>query len=208
MSKNKVKENNEGKQNKKKKPNILLWIAIVVILIPIAIVVYIVFGTVENSGEPVSGDRFNKDLNPKITEKQIKSLKDSLVFDGVESTNVNLKVATLRVTINTNDDLGADAINAIAEQAYAQIAAQLPIETYFTNKKKVQMYDIEISVYNLIPDGTNPIPQIYYVKSKSAAATEPTTDIVSSPKNPDAANEWLNPNKTPEPATEESAVEG
>ncbi|MEF9962305.1 MAG: hypothetical protein RR863_06405 [Erysipelotrichaceae bacterium] len=183
---------------KNKKHNYILWTGLVVVMIPVCILIYIVFGTLGNSDEPVNGNRFDQDLNPAISEKNVKELKGSLVFDGVEGVSVNLKTATLRININTNDDLDEKAIGDIMNQAYDKVVTLLPIETYFTNKKNCQMYDIEVNVYNLIPDEKTTITPIYLVKSKTAAAKEATVDVKTTPLDEEVVNQLMNPTPAPE----------
>ncbi|MEG0409751.1 MAG: hypothetical protein RR538_02205 [Erysipelotrichaceae bacterium] len=192
-----TKQNNNPSNKRKKKHNYILWTGFVVVMIPVCILLYIIFRTMGNTDEPVNGDRFENDLNPAISEKKLKELKGSLVFDGVEGVNVNLKTATLRININTNDDLNGDQITAIMNQAYDKVIAVLPIETYFTNKKNCQMYDVEVNVYNLIPDDKTTIAPIYVVKSKSAAASEATIDVKTTPLDEKLANTLMTPPEVP-----------
>ncbi|MEG3039608.1 MAG: hypothetical protein RR788_04845 [Erysipelotrichaceae bacterium] len=187
-----------SQKGKNKKHNYILWTGLVVVMIPVCILIYIVFGTLGNSDEPVNGNRFDQDLNPAISEKNVKELKGSLVFDGVEGVSVNLKTATLRININTNDDLDEKAIGDIMNQAYDKVVTLLPIETYFTNKKNCQMYDIEVNVYNLIPDEKTTITPIYLVKSKTAAAKEATVDVKTTPLDEEVVNQLMNPTPAPE----------
>lgn len=199
------KKAGDKKPKGKKKHNYILWLGLAVLAIPCLLMLWIVFGTMENTGEPVEGNRFEHDLDPAITKENIKALEKELKFDNVESVSVNLISATLRVVINTNDDLPADQIDAITNTAYDKVAEVLPIKTYFTNKENVQMYDLEVHVYNVIPDETNTaIAQIYDVKSKTAAAEEPTFDVMSTPRNQDVTNSLLNP----QPVQEAPAAEG
>ncbi|MEG0289790.1 MAG: hypothetical protein RSF69_04790 [Erysipelotrichaceae bacterium] len=187
-----------SQKGKNKKHNYILWAGLVVVMIPVCILIYIVFGTLGNSDEPVNGNRFDHDLNPAISEKNVKELKSSLVFDGVEGVSVNLKTATLRININTNDDLDEKAIGDIMNQAYDKVVTLLPIETYFTNKKNCQMYDIEVNVYNLIPDEKTTITPIYLVKSKTAAAKEATVDVKTTPLDEEVVNQLMTPTPAPE----------
>ena len=200
MSKNTSKENKQPtKKIKKKQHNYILWAGLIVLLIPVLILVYILFGSMEKSGVPINGSRFDDALNPAISKKQLKNVKSAMVFDHVESVSVNLKTATLRVNINTNDDLNQEQITAIANQAYDSINSVLPITTYFTDTKKVQMYDLEINVYNVIPDEKTQTAQIYVIQSKSASKDEPALQVVSQPKNEDVANSLLNPDTSTVP---------
>lgn len=185
---------------KDKKPNTILWIGLVVILIPCFILLYIVLGTKEKAGQPVVGDRFADELDPAITADQLESIRSALSFDNVENVEVNLISATLRITINANDDISTDDAVAIVDSAYDKVMEVVPADPYFTNVKddegkiKTKMYDIEVQIYNVLKqENPNELPLIYIVKAKSANMGEPQTNYYSSPKNEDVANELLNP---------------
>lgn len=193
MSKKPSKEKQQSTKKIKKQHNYILWAGLIVLLIPVLILIYILFGSMEKTGVPINGNRFDDALDPAISDKQVKTLTSKLAFDNVESVSVNLKTATLRVNINTNDDLNQEQITAIANQAYDTINSVLPIKTYFTDTKKVQMYDLEINVYNVIPDEKTQTAQIYVIKSKSASKDEPALQVASQPKNQDVANSLMNP---------------
>ena len=99
----KVKKTKDGKP---KQNHILVWIAAAVVLIPTIFVGVVVMTSTENQGEPVTGVRFSEeDLNPAITEEQITQVQEAMTFDYVESVEVNLKSATLRININLEDQV-------------------------------------------------------------------------------------------------------
>ena len=122
-------------------------------LIPTIFVGVVVMTSTENQGEPVTGVRFSEeDLNPAITEEQITQVQEAMTFDYVESVEVNLKSATLRVNINMEDivdEVDLELVQNTAQSAYDAIAEILPIDTYFTQKDDGgKMYDLSINVYN------------------------------------------------------------
>lgn len=176
-----------------KKSKILYVTAGIVILIPLILLIYIYFGAKENSGKPTVGERFENSLNPAITTKQVDEVKAALKQEGVEGLEVNLISATLRINIDVTDDATADTITAIMNAAYDSVNAILPIDTYFTNHEKVdKMYDIEVHVYNYIPNDQKPADgQIYMIKTKTSAAKEPNVSTPSSPKNQEVADKLL-----------------
>lgn len=188
-----------AKVAKDKKPNTILWIGLVVILIPCLILLYIIVGTKEKAGQPVVGNRNEGSLDPAITNEQLESIKSALVFDNVENIEVHLKSATLRITINTNDDVSYEDAETLANTTYDKVMEILPVETYFTNVKeddklKTKMYDIEIQVYNVLKkDNVNEIDLIYLVKSKSANVSEAHINNFASPKNEEVSDGLLNP---------------
>lgn len=196
----------------KKKHNYLLWATIVVIAIPCLILLYVLIGSRENSNEPVEGSRFDTSLDPAITEEDLAALKGVLTFDGVENVEINLKSATLRVNINTNDDLNQEAIHGIMVSAYDRIVEKLPVDTYFSNKAKddktIKMYDLEVSAYNYIPESDETKSgQIHLSRTKNSAAEAVVDDVLTSPKDEETANPILNPD-TSNPPKSESNEEG
>lgn len=199
MNRKNIKKSSKT-NNKDKKPNTILWIGLVVILVPCLILLYILLGTKEKAGQPVVGDRFEGELDPGITDEQLNSIREALVFENAENVEVNLISATLRITINAEDDISSDGALALANSAYDKVMEVLPVETYFTNvkdeegKMKTKMYDIEVQVYNVLKqDNPSNISLIYFVKSKSANMSEPILNNFASPKNEEVANELLNP---------------
>ena len=190
----KEKRNVNEKTSVKKKPHIVLGLVIVILFIPIVILAAILVSSLEDSSQPVVGSRYQNELDPAITEENITSLENALVFDGTDSVQVNFKTARVAILIDTNDDMSADSINNLIQQAYAKVNEVLPIETYLTNRSDgenyVKMYDLQIDAYNVI-SGDN---QIHYVLTKTGAQDEPLLELVSSPKNEEVANDVQNQN--------------
>lgn len=184
---------NNFTKNLSKSSKILYSAAIIVIIVPLLLLGYIYISAKENVGKPTEGSRFEDSLDPAISKEQKEQVKAAMNFEGIDGVEVNLISATLRVNIDVNDAADADTITAIMNQAYDNVNGILPIETYFTNNKKsVKMYDLEVNVYNYIPDETKPADgQIYMIKTKTAAATDPNVSIPTTPKNADVANKLL-----------------
>lgn len=195
LKKQTEKETVSKKQGKKnKRPNWILRITILVIAIPVIILAFVLLTSMEKQGEPVVGNRFDNQLDPEIQTSEIEAIEQSLVYDNVDSIEVNLISATLRINIDANDGLDAGAIEAIANDVYAKVNEVLPIETYFTNAEKTKMYDLEINVYNLIPNDSNAgIAQIMCVKHKNAAEEEVGTDWPTTPRNAEVTDQVRTP---------------
>lgn len=206
LKKQTEKETVSKKQrNKDKKPNWVLRITILVIAIPVIILAFVLLTSMEKQGEPVVGNRFDNQLDPAIKSSEIESIEKSLVYDNVDKVEVNLISATLRINIDTNDGLDAAAIEAIANDVYAKVNEVLPIETYFTNAEKTKMYDLEINVYNLIPDESNAgIAQILCVKHKNASEEEVGTDWPTTARNAEVTEQVRTPAPAA-PATDENS---
>lgn len=188
------------KSSRKKKPNIILWLGIIVLLIPCIILGIVLASSLEKTGEPVVVNRFKNELNPAITESDLSKLQGALVYENVDKIEVNLKSATLRIMVNIADSMEEGDILWLIDNAYTKVAELLPIETYFTNSPTTKMYDLEIHVYN-VTKGSDALPQIYYTKSKSAGAEAPIVDHFSQAKKPELSENLLNP---PEPEEQEA----
>ena len=180
---------------KLKKPHVILWLGIIIVLVPCIILGVVLMNSLENSREPVVADRFKNELNPAITETDLASIRSNLNYDNIDNLEVNLISATLRVMINTSDDMAEGDLLWILNDAADKIAAVLPIETYFTNSAATKMYDLEIHVYNTTK-GSEALPRIYYVKTKNAANEDWVIDNYTVAKNPELAKSILDPNIT------------
>lgn len=177
------KKNTESKQGHK-----LVWFTLIIIAIPVVIVAYVLLTSMGGQGEPVVGNRFNgEDLNPSITEEAMNSIQEQASgIGGVEEVTINLKSATLRVHLNMDDSYTQDQIQAASDQVYEIVAATLPIDQYFTNREDAKMYDLEIDVYNYIVDDSHPTEgQIYIKTTKTGAATDRVTDVMTTAKDPE-----------------------
>lgn len=177
----------------KKEPNWLLRITLAIIIIPLLVIAVILLTSMDKSNTPVVADRFDDQLDPEIKDSQIDEIKKTLVYDNVDSVEVNLKSATLRILIDANDGVDRAGVEALANDAYSKVSNILPISTYFTNQTKndktVKMYDLEIHVYNLIPDENSQGTQIYAKKYKNAPSETEGMDWISECKNQEVCDE-------------------
>lgn len=174
------------------KSKILYSITAIVILIPLLLLGWIYFSAKESSGKPTVGSRFDNSLDPAITEEQLKQVEDAMQFDGIDGVEVNLISATLRINIDTADSADSAEVKSIMNTAYDKVDEILPVKTYFTNNDSDKMYDLEVHVYNYIPDEEHPSDkQVYMIKTKTAAASKPNVSTPSSPKNKSVAEKLL-----------------
>ena len=191
----KVKKTKDGKL---KQNHILVWIAAAVVLIPTIFVGVVVMTSTENQGEPVTGVRFSEeDLNPAITEEQITQVQEAMTFDYVESVEVNLKSATLRININLEDQVDEadqDLVENIAQDAYDAVNEILPVDTYFSQKEDGKMYDLSINVYNYssFDEEHTEDHWIYVCLTKTSASQESVIDVLSVARDPDTAEAVMN----------------
>lgn len=189
----------ETKKNSEKQSHILVWIAVAVIVIPLLLVGIVVMTSTENSGQPVVGDRFSEnDLNPAISDDEITQVEEAMEkLDYVESIEVNLKSATLRVNINLDDQVDEtdeSLVKEIAKDAYNAIDDILPIKTYFTQQEDGKMYDLSINVYNYssFDDTHTEDHWIYVCMTKNSSSEKSVTDVVSVARDEETAEAVMN----------------
>ena len=196
----KKEKNQQGtKKQGEKQSHLLVWIAAAVILIPTLIVGIVVMTSTENSGEPVVGSRFSEnDLDPAISEDAITQVQEAMLgLDYVESVEVNLKSATLRININLEDQVDEadqDLVENIAQDAYDAVNEILPVDTYFSQKEDGKMYDLSINVYNYssFDEEHTEDHWIYVCLTKTSASQESVIDVLSVARDPDTAEAVMN----------------
>lgn len=163
--------------------SIILIAGIVVLLIPVFVFGYLLYGATLGTGTPMFGNRFTNDLNPAITKEQVATVETTIKgLAGVESDATNLKSATLRITVDTVDTLDEAGVKTLTTQIYDTIQTVLPAATYFTADETKKMYDLEISVYNL-KDGKDKANYFYFIITKNANMKTWEIQEVSKPLN-------------------------
>ncbi len=180
-----VKKVRKPRKQKVRQGHKLVWFTLIIILVPIAIVGYMLLTSMEESGKPVEGSRFtSNDLNPRIQESVMNTLSNELMnIEGVESATVNMQSATLRCHINMQDGLDEGAIENAANQAYEVVNGVLPIDTYFTNTEGSKNYDLEIDAYNFLVDDSHPQDSQIYIKITKTGAGTKVVDNLTKARN-------------------------
>lgn len=177
---------NKGKM-KVNASTIVIIVGIIVICIPFVILGSILISASKATGTPVLGNRYENDLNPAITEEQITSIVSKIKSDNqVESVNIELVTATLRIYVDMQDSLNEEEATALANSVYESVASTLDVNTYFTKTSTKKMYDLEIHLYNNIDFAGNE-QYLYLITTKNSSMSEPSVQVVSSPKDPDVA---------------------
>lgn len=176
---------------KKKKKRDWSFYAIIICLVIIAVPsIWIAWESISASmkgGSPLLGSRFDDDLEPPIEKEQLETLATKLeALETVESVEVNLTTATLRIYLLVPQETSGDTMNEIVDQAYATVIEDLPIATYFTTEGTRQMYDLDISVVNMKEATAETLPEFrYYLLTKSSIMSEPYTQVLSTPISPE-----------------------
>ena len=186
--------NQETKEKKKGRMDAASWIIIVgllIIAIPCAAFLYILLSAQAATGTAISGDRFTGDLDPAITETQMANVVTSVeTIEGVESAEVILKSATVRVYVDTLDEMTPEVAEGIANQAYEKLTAECDPSVYFTQTASKKMYDIEVHAYNLA-ENRDSEEFVYVILSKSSSMEAPIARLVSEPLDPELAAQLL-----------------
>ncbi|MEG0393164.1 hypothetical protein [Anaerorhabdus sp.] len=212
MSQNRKKVKSQSKRKLDRTSKIIL-IGGALILIPFIIFGFILLSASFNTGKPIFGDRFKGDLNPAITSSNISAIESKIKSQsGVESVNVELASATLRVYVDITDSASSEDANRIADAAYNDVIGVLPEATYFTLQDGKKMYDIEVHVYNLAKDRDSE-SFVYVIKNKSSNMATAKNQIVSSPLDAELAQQLRDDvenrnNPTPTPDENEMTVGG
>lgn len=193
MADNKKPKVKKRYDKEKRKSIILYWIVGIVILIPIILLGSIYLGAKESAGKPTTGNRFANQLNPAISQEQMDQVKTTLSGDGVETIEISLKSATLRIMIKLNNEASLEEVESKISSSYDAINGILPIDTYFKNKDDGgKMYDLDIHVYNFMPDeGQSTENWAYVERTKNASNADAVTDTLSSAKNGELADSLL-----------------
>ena len=178
------------KPKKARQGHKLVWLTLIVIAIPCALVAYILIASMGTQNTPVTGNRFGKeDLNPAITKSMQQEILASLEqMDWIDSVSLDLKSATLRVMIDSVDDSTLESTSIMIDDAVNRINAICPLDTYFTNTESSKMYDLEINIYNYIVDDAHTLDgQIYLMYTKTGAGSA-VIDNMNDAKNWDIVN--------------------
>lgn len=166
-------------------PGIMLMLSLAFLSVPATIFYNIAMETKEIAGNPVIGDRFLSDLQPKITNAQVSELTS--LIQGIDpliiETVVNLRAATLRVNVLTQISVTEEQLTALIVSIKDTIFAKLPQNEYFTASVDRMQYDIEIHI-KTTEDRLHESYR-YIIASKSAQVSSFTIQEVSIPKNPE-----------------------
>ena len=186
--------NQETKEKKKGRLDAASWIIIIgllIIAVPCAAFLYILLSAQAATGTAISGDRFTGDLDPAITETQMANVVTSVeTIEGVESAEVILKSATVRVYVDTLDEMTPEVAEGIANQAYEKLTAECDPSVFFTQTASKKMYDIEVHAYNLT-ENRDSEEFVYVILSKSSSMEAPIARLVSEPLDPELAAQLL-----------------
>lgn len=178
-------------QKKTHRTAVLFWVCLILVLAPFVVLGWILFSASRDTGKPVLGNRYEGDLDPAITEKQMDQVESAVKgLSGQDDAFVTMKTATLRVYVDMPDDATEDQCNAKADEVYNTVAGILDPAVYFTKTDSEKMYDLEIHVYTL-PERTDKDGEnfVYVIDTKTSGMTDPQKQTVSVAKNQEVADQ-------------------
>lgn len=196
FKKKKSEQLNVPKKRKKLSTSALvLVISCIIIAIPVIIFLVIIISASVKTGKPIHGNRFNNDLNPSISNSQQSAIvREVESISEVDSCEVVLTSAQLRVNVDVNDSISEIKAGELAEEVYTVVNKNLPIATYFTiSSDGSKMYDLAINVYNYVPENNEDENWISYLITKNSKMETSKTQLISKPINPELAKELRNP---------------
>lgn len=168
---------------------LLFWVCLILLAAPFVVLGWILLSSQMDNNTPVLGSRYEGDLDPAITKSLLQEVTTAVAnIEDIESSDVQLATATLRVYINTHDNADEEAIKDKATKAYEVVSGILDPNVYFTQQDGKKMYDLEIHVSNLLERGDNP-NFIYVIQTKTSSMKEPKAQVVSAPRNAELAQQ-------------------
>ena len=185
-------------KRKLSKAAIVLIVDCCIIGIPLLVYGGILLSAQLQTGTPIFGDRFDGDLDPAISDENIRNLETEISsMSGVESVDIELTSAQFRINVDTDDNMSVDRIESLVDGIYTRVNQELPINTYFTSSDGKKMYDLAISGYNFIDSDNEDMN--YVLLTKNGNMTSPQKQVVSEPLDSELAAELRG--ETPSPTT-------
>ncbi len=202
---------NKKERKRLSRSALVLIVGLIIIAIPVCIFAGILGVAALQTGSPREGSRFDNDLDPRITDDHLNTIKQQLSAIGqVDDVEVILSEGQLRIFIDTNDSLSEEQVDSILTSAYNAVNSTVPISTYFTATESKKMYDLQINVYTTAEasDIGAANSRQYKLLHKNSAEAQYSIDDLAHPKDPALAAELegLTPSEEV-PVEEEEEVE-
>lgn len=168
-------------RKKNRRTAIIFWTCLVLILTPFLVLGWILLSAWLDTGSPILGERYNGDLDPAITRSDLDSIAAAVRrMPEVDSVEVELATATLRVYADVDDNMTADSERVTADAIYQTVTSVLDPSVYFTQTETKKMYDMEIHVYNLTKNRESD-DFAYVIETRTSSMEEPVVNVVSDP---------------------------
>lgn len=173
-------------------PTVVLILSLVLIAIPTVAIGKVLYDAFAATGTPLFGNRYDLDLNPKITSEQLSELESKISEEVlVDDVNITLISASLRVNVDVSDEITLEELTTLATALYSHVAAILPVETYFKMNETSKMYDLELHIFNNL-ELKDDDSYKYLIFLLNSVMEEPLIQLVSDPKNPEFVEELYN----------------
>lgn len=170
-------------------PTVILILSLVLLAVPTVVIGKVLYDAFAATGTPLFGNRFEMDLDPAITQEQLTELEIKISSEElVEKVSVTLISASLRISVDVNDDITLEQLTPLATTLYSHVVTVLPVETYFKMNENSKMYDLELHVYNSL-ELKNDDSYKYLMFLLNSIMEEPLIQLVSDPKNPEYVQE-------------------
>ena len=168
--------------------NIVFALGIAFVLIPSLVIGIILLQSSLQTGTVITGNRFNNDLKPVITEEVIGLTEDAILTLGnVTVAEINLKAATLRLTVVIPTGLEEESKLELVQNTLEKVNSVIPFAQYFTATDTMKMYDLEVNFVDVV--GETKTTYIQVVKNANMD-TWSAQDLLT-PVNPALAQELL-----------------
>ncbi|MDO9592234.1 MAG: hypothetical protein Q7I98_03465 [Erysipelotrichaceae bacterium] len=173
-------------------PTVVLILSLVLIAIPTVAIGKVLYDAFAATGTPLFGNRFELDLDPKITSEQLTELESKILAEAlVDDVKITLISASLRVNVDVDDEITLEQLTTLATSLYSHVATVLPVNTYFKMNETSKMYDLELHIYNNL-ELKNEDSYKYLIFLLNSVMEEPLIQLVSDPKNPEFVEELYN----------------
>lgn len=168
--------------------NIVFALGIAFVLIPSLVIGVILLQSSLQTGSVITGNRFNNDLQPEIT-KDLMGLTEEAInsVPTVTLTEINLKSATLRITVTIPTGLDEDDRLDLVQSVMDKINGVIPFTDYFTATDTKKMYDLEVNFIDQVGDTRTTFIQVV----KNANMETFSVQDLLVPVNPTLAQELI-----------------
>ncbi len=168
--------------------NIVFALGIAFVLIPSLVIGVILLQSSLQTGSVITGNRFNNDLEPEITKDLINLTEEAInSVSTVTLTEINLKSATLRITITIPSGLDEEDRLALVESVMNKVNGVVPFADYFTSTDTKKMYDLEVNFIDQVGDTRTTFIQVV----KNANMDTFSVQDLLTPVNPELAQQLL-----------------
>ncbi len=172
--------------------NWFFWVSFFVILIPICYFVYLLWMASQETHTPILGDRIKHTIQFAIDEDQLRIIERNVEeLPGVENVKVNLIVETVRIDVDTSNELKEDDLLKINEDIYGIVNDIVPIDKYFSQHDDYKQYDLEITSFTDIKSDECVIVTL----NKNSPMEGYRNQVLSVPVSPETRQELIDLNK-------------